>query len=326
MSKKTKLIVFGPWVGEFSYEMSWWVHEIRKLRHTVYKDYKAIHVGYLGRRALYKDFIDQYIAYPNKVSDSITGQPSAQAIYQKGKHIIPKKVVGFFNETIKQYSKSYSLVDTHLPSNQLATRVRQDHPFGEFVNLKPDPKIVKQVKLKLKQFKHKRDVIALNARSRFRDGKTDREDWNPNHWEQFIAKIIRELKVNIAVTGVPRKGNQPGSLDFKNSDVLKPYKHYLKSFIFEGVDSVEHQAALLVSTKCSIWGATGAVTLAFLTNTPVFTQQTKQNGNRLHYAWQKKLTGGHKRVKVFDKLSMGDIYNSPVDELYREFIKFYRKL
>ena len=55
----SKLVVFGPWVGEFSYEFSWWVPEIRELRNNQYAEYDAFHVGYKGRRGLYKDFIDK---------------------------------------------------------------------------------------------------------------------------------------------------------------------------------------------------------------------------------------------------------------------------
>ena len=68
----SKLVVFGPWVGEFSYEFSWWVPEIRELRNNQYAEYDAFHVGYKGRRGLYKDFIDKYISYPDEVGDTIT--------------------------------------------------------------------------------------------------------------------------------------------------------------------------------------------------------------------------------------------------------------
>jgi len=30
--KENKVIIFGPWCGEFSYELSWWNPEIRKIR------------------------------------------------------------------------------------------------------------------------------------------------------------------------------------------------------------------------------------------------------------------------------------------------------
>ena len=48
MSKK--LIIFGPWCGEFCYELSWWIPEIRKLRYENFKDYDAFVFGYNGRK------------------------------------------------------------------------------------------------------------------------------------------------------------------------------------------------------------------------------------------------------------------------------------
>ena len=91
--------------------------------------------------------------------------------------------------------------------------------------------------------------------------------------------------------------------------------------------SAEHLALhLLKNTKCSIYGASGAVTLTFFTNTPVFTQQSKENGDRLNFNWQKSLSNSHKCVKLFNKYSMGELYNSPVQELFDEFKEFYEGL
>ena len=55
---------------------------------------------------------------------------------------------------------------------------------------------------------------------------------------------------------IPKKGNYPGSLSFEN-------KKYLKSFIFDDKNSIDYQISLLKNTKCSIYGASGAVTLTF---------------------------------------------------------------
>ena len=65
---------------------------------------------------------------------------------------------------------------------------------------------------------------------------------------------------------------------------------------------------------------------AFFANTPVFTQQSKENGSRLNFKWQKSLTNNHKSVKLFDKYSMGNLYDSPVEELFSDFKIFYEGL
>ena len=62
-----KLIIFGPWCGEFCYELSWWIPEIRKVRNNDFKEWDAIAVGFDGRKVLYEDFTDDYVPYPKEV-------------------------------------------------------------------------------------------------------------------------------------------------------------------------------------------------------------------------------------------------------------------
>ena len=61
-----KLVIFGPWTGEFSYELQWWIPEIRKQRLERYADFDAFAVGFEGRKVLYKDFTENYFAYTKK--------------------------------------------------------------------------------------------------------------------------------------------------------------------------------------------------------------------------------------------------------------------
>ena len=88
----------------------------------------------------------------------------------------------------------------------------------------------------------------------------------------------------------------------------------------------EKQLAILKNTKCSIYGASGAAVVPFFINTPIFTQQTVQEGFRLTLGWEKDLTENLKNVKIFDKYKDGELYESPPDELFEEFLKFYKEL
>ena len=69
MSKK--VIIFGPWVGEFSYELSWWNPECRKVKNDNFKDYYAVHLGFNGRKVMYSDFIDEYIPHPTELEETL---------------------------------------------------------------------------------------------------------------------------------------------------------------------------------------------------------------------------------------------------------------
>ena len=90
-------------------------------------------------------------------------------------------------------------------------------------------------------------------------------------------------------------------------------------------DSFEKQLAILKNTKCSIYGASGAAVVPFFVNTPTFTQQTKEEGFRLELGWERKLMD-FKHFKNFDKYHNSEIYDSSVDELFTEFLSFYKEL
>ena len=110
----------------------------------------------------------------------------------------------------------------------------------------------------------------------------------------------------------------------EGTEIYEKNKEYIKPIIFTGEDSVERQIALLQSTKCSIYGASGSAVLPFFVNTPTFTQQTIEEGFRLRYQWERNLTDNLKNVKIFDKYRSGeDVYNSSPDELFEKFKEFY---
>jgi len=326
---KKKIIIFGPWVGEFTYEVSWWVPEARKLRNENFKDSYSVHIGYMGREGLYKDFIDEYIAFPKFLQKTLS-YPSMTCVVENGKHIIPKNALGYLNLVIDSFKREGYEINYALPGPLempaiIPKKAFADYPFGEYRHLKPSPKFNKLVKNRLKDFNNKRSVVYMMASVRYRDGKLEPKNWHPKKYEEFAIKLIRDLGVNIVLAGPKGRGDYPGALSLANSELLKRYKENVIDLVFDE-NIVEYQLALLKNTKCSFWNSTGAMTLAFFTNTPVFTQQVKENGWRHELPWQKKLTGGHKFVKVFDKYKSGEIIDSPVNELFNEFKKFYSSL
>ena len=172
------------------------------------------------------------------------------------------------------------------------------------------------------KFDNDRETVALMARIRNRVGKTCYLDWNPEHWKTFINYLINDLKVNVVMIGIEQKeGSSAGaSLTFENSENLK-------GIIFKGKDSVERQIALLQLTKCSIYGASGTACFPFfIKGAATFTQQTDTEGFRLKFQWERDLTNNLEKVEIFDKYKNNEIYDSPPEELYEVFKKFYQKL
>lgn len=314
MSDK-EIVVFGPWVGEFSYEIQWYVPLIRQLSETTYKDCKIIAVGYLGRESLYRDFVDEYITYPKELEDILT-YPATVGIHVNNRDIIPKPCIDFM-ESKTNTEKSKYILPTNLGIDW--NHVFNHNPPGKRIHLNSISKVDQEVREFLSSFNNNRKTIAVMARVRYRQqDRIDGETWNPENWKKLIGKLVDELKVNLVLIGFNTE--QPGSMLFDNNQ-------YIKSFIMKDEHSVDYQIALLKYTTCSLYGASGAAALAFFTNTPIFTQQSKRNGHRLCFDWQKALTEGHKNVKIFDKYEFGsELNNAPVEELYEEFKEFYTTL
>ena len=326
--KKNKLIIFGPWVGEFSYEISWWVPEIREIKNTKYSDSLAIALGFEGRKGLYNDFVNEYIPFPSTLENTLK-YPSGAGEHIMGRDIIPDIFIEYTQQVKSHYQDEFDEVVVYFPTpTSFGHRILSHNPQGKYIPYYSKPNFDKVVNDKIQTYfkDSNKKILSLMARSRYRNGKPDGEDWNPSNWDALMEKIINILNLNILLINIPQKDNKGGSIDFKNSELYSKYKDNILCFDVEGVDSIETQFSILKNTKCSLYGATGAVVLPFFLNTPTFTQQTKENGNRLNFEWQKKLTNNHKNIKIFDKYPIGKIYDSPVDEMFNEFKKFYEKI
>tara|TARA_Y100000310_G_scaffold341064_1_gene438961 strand:- start:1742 stop:2770 length:1029 start_codon:yes stop_codon:yes gene_type:complete len=339
-----KCVLFGPWVGEFSYELSWWGPECRKIKKEKFSDCYTFHIGYLGREIIYKDFIDEYIHLPKQVEDDIVF-PATYGCHIDGRDIIPESALNFFEDVKKEISKKFDIVEQHMPGDIPITRERciEEFPYGEYIHFKISNNIDDEMKRVANSFKNDRESIVLMARSRVRPlekgGRHYSEehyisdveevcylDWNPKSWEKFIEKLVIDMQLNIFIIGIPKYINRGGSLNFEDSMVYKKYKDFIKIINFSGKDSLEKQYALLKNTKCSIYGASGAAVVPFFINSPTFTQQTVEEGFRLAFGWEKELTNNLENVKIFDKYHDGEIYLSPVEEMFQEFKLFYENI
>ena len=326
-----KLIIFGPWCGEFCYELSWWIPEIRKVKNEQFKDWSAIALGFNGRKILYEDFTDAYISYPKEIDDTLM-YPATYGEHIAGKgDIIPDNLKEFANSIADHYRKEgYNEIKIWWPNTLpiSAERTLSETIFGETRHYTARQEILDSVRQEIK-FDNDRETVAVMARIRYRNGNVCKLDWNPVHWETFVDMLVNKLKVNVVMIGIPRKegSSAGGGLSMKDTEMYQKNKQYIKSIIFSGEDSVERQIALLQSTKCSIYGASGtAVFPFFIKNAATFTQQTKQEGFRLKFQWERDLTNNLEKVEVFDKYDNFKLYEAPADELYNEFEKFYKKL
>ena len=328
-----KLIIFGPWCGEFCYELSWWIPEIRKVRNEqcTNKDWDAIAIGFDGRKILYEDFTDAYIPYPKEIDDTLM-YPATYGEHVTGRgDIIPDNLKQFTSDIVRHYqSEGYQEIKVWWPNTIpiSAERTLSETIFGDTKHYSASSKILSSVQKEI-AFDNDRKTIAVMARIRYRNGNVCKLDWNPKHWETFIDMLINNLKVNVVMIGIPRKegSSAGGGLSMEDTEMYQRNSKYIKSIIFKGEDSVERQIALIQSTICSIYGASGtAVFPFFVKNAATFTQQTKQEGFRLKYQWERELTNNLEKVEIFDKYDNFKLYDAPPEELYEKFENFYNKL
>ena len=328
MSKK--VIIFGPWVGEFSYELSWWNPECRKVRNDYFKDCYAVHLGFDGRGVAYKDFIDEYIPHPPELEETLQF-PATYGEHINGQDIIPKNFLEHLDKVVEDLkNRGFTEMAIHKPKDIPITRERclEDYPFGEYVHYKVDDNIKQDVMSKVNDyFNNDSPTIFLMARTRTRHGNRCYLDWNPDNWPIFTKKLIDELDVNIISLSIKTQGSRGGSNGLASHQLFKDLQHKIMDFEMDkdDSDSFEKQLAILKNTKCSIYGASGAAVVPFFVNTPTFTQQTKEEGFRLELGWEKDLMN-FKHFKNFDKYKNNDIYDSPVQELFDEFVSFYKEL
>ena len=155
--KENKVIIFGPWCGEFSYELSWWNPEIRKIRNENFKNWHAVHIGFKGRRAMYKDFIDDYIPYPKELENTLR-YPAAggEHVIDVGE-IIPNQLKDFMYKIAESYQEKYDEVELHMSDPTMfygGNRIYDEEPYGEYINYEIDPKLYQETKNKIKNYPH----------------------------------------------------------------------------------------------------------------------------------------------------------------------------
>lgn len=72
-------VIFGPWTGEFGWELCFWQGRVRRLCNTTYRNYKKIAISYPGHDVLY-DKVDQFIPLPEFFVDTVRNKTTIQCM------------------------------------------------------------------------------------------------------------------------------------------------------------------------------------------------------------------------------------------------------
>ena len=193
------------------------------------KDYKSVHIGYKGRRAMYKDFIDEYVSYPKELKNKLK-YPAAggQHIIDVGE-VIPENLKEFMYKVAGEYQDNGHKVtlyqaDPHAYNG--GKHIYDEEPFGEYTNNEVNSEMYVDIKNEVKEyFSDGRDTITLMARIRDRNRGENTGgcylNWNPDSWEIFLDRVINELDTNIVVINLSTSGAAGGAMSFEGTKLYE---------------------------------------------------------------------------------------------------------
>lgn len=310
-------LVFGPWVGEFSYEIQWWIPEIRQIASE--RPGKVVIVGFPGREALYRDFADEYITMPPDVLQ-YCNNPNCWGQREKNSRtlFLPVQALEFVTSICRNYEHVYK----HIPHAGLLDRRYLDNPYGLYKNIDSyDSNIQSTIDSILSDLPVK-NTICIVPKLRCRDGiNIDHETWPLQLWEQVIDMLISELDFNVLSFHFNALDTMPGTYDLMH--LTSKYKEF-KQLELNCNRSLDIQIGLLKNTTCSLYGSTGAAILPIICNTAMITYQVKESGWRLNFDWQRRLTDNHKYIRICDSYPIELYKNINIIEIKND-IKTYIK-
>jgi len=327
-----KILIIGPWIGEFSYELCWWAPKLRKIKRTMFPDALTLCFGYEGREIIYNDFINDYISYDQETRQNM-GYPGAgfSGNYETNKpqsqdpaaeKFVAKKIAAY-NDVIR--IAPYN-IHQHCGQGAMGRKdTLYEFPYGDYTYLNARDDLKNNIKDLIKdKLDSSRSTIAVMARIRNRFVEEDSETLPKATWVDLISRIINELKVNVIMIGVPVNKGYPGSLDLKDTELFTKYPKNIISVVSEEKNSVERQIAILQTTKCSLYSSSGAAHLPFFSNTPMFCYTRTAELVRYKKGWIMQMTDNHKNNRICALYNTGKEYSAtPVNYLFEEFTNFY---
>jgi len=316
-----KTFVFGPWTGEFSYEAQWWVAEIREI--ALQQKCKTVMVGYPGRDALYRDFIDEYVEFTEELIEYCNNPNCwAQRMQDSRTLFIPDKIMKFYHEVCSRYTDAH----VYHPTSNLIDKRFLDNPSGIFDIIHDYDHSVDQIVTDiLSKLDKDSNTICIVPKLRLRDSiHIDHETWPLDIWEKVINVCINELQLNVISFLFKVDQTRPGTYDL--SHLVDKYKSKFYQVDLKHKKSLDIQIALLKNSMFSIYGSTGAAILPILCNTKMITFQIKQVGWRLDFEWQRKLTNNHRFISIADKYPLDSYKDISIEEISCDIKNFIKKI
>lgn len=281
INKKT--VFFGPFVGEFGWELLYWQGWVRRLCQKEFKDYHKIACSFIGRQPFYPDVdefwpltfknIEGIISSRGYITDNwIKGLPKADGNNVKVVEIYPllNKILMQFKDRLPRdtiFFAPWMLINDPLDNTCYGTFIPQNPKNSEEFKtylipyekqiLGPLQPTSKGIKLLGELIDEKEKLIAIFPRCRL----TRRPDknWTKEKYEVLIKSLQTEYPhFKIAVFGEPggaffSDGVPPGCLDLIN---------------VEPDSRLDIQIAALKQSKLALGGESGGLVFALAAGCP----------------------------------------------------------
>lgn len=287
-------IFFGPWVGEFGYELSYWIGECRAIREK-YPNHKAIASSYYGRSRLY-DFVDVYLSHdPN----SIYSAAKVSMTYSTGAVLHPD-VGAYIRNSDIHIRPAQNYDGLLLGGDHAHSQIQKSVDFQKIKRLTASDAALNIIK----DISKGRPIVSLLCRNLSIENKI--HAWPESKWEEIAHKFDSEgFCTFLLLPEYPTKPN------FLNNISVNLWKTFGNSENF-----VDLQMACLNLSSCMITTVTGALMLGYLTETPMVYMLASQNEYyKLYEVWRSRYN--QKLRYIFGD---GNVNNISVQQCYQETV------
>ena len=289
-------IFFGPWIGEFGYELSYWIGECRAIRDR-YPNHKAVASSYFGRGRLY-DFVDEFL--PHSIDSINTAQicmaSGTDAIFHQDvyKYLAMPDCINIFPGSFYE-GLLLGGADGH-------AKIKESVLFQKPKTLIASETALEKVTLLAKD----KPIISILCRDLIFSGHYIHK-WPEQYWLEMIHRL--QLDEFCVVLLLPGYSSKPSYLTNMENGIINLWKIFKDSENF-----VDLQIAFLNKSICSIATVSGAAHYGYLTGNPFLYMLAAENEyKQLYDVWKSRYNN-----KVQYLIGNGTVENISVENCYKK--------
>jgi len=293
----SETILFGPWTGEFGYELSYWLGECRAIR-KLYPNHKAIASSYRGRANLYLDFINEFLPHQTLIEN-------ATGVSMCWGEVIP-------HASVSLYSKMPGCLQILPGSEYKGLKLGGGHghiQIEESVRFQEPRRLVASNQALAEADRIINGRKAVSILSRQINLNNDVHMWTEKKWMALVDKLLNSGFC--IINALPRYPQKPSLMTSAPDDrIIDLHALYGAS------DSLtDMQTAFIQKSACMIATVTGAIMYGYLTGTPfiyMLASDTEYKYKRLYDTWKSRY-----KEKTQYLFGNGSVDTISVDDCYQ---------